>query len=334
MHSRTILIEKRQQIQYMFYPSLVRELIFVMCLVGLALYAWFGGYFAQDIVVEIAILAILAMSLDVIAGFGAMISLCHGAIMGVAAYIYAVMMIFLGWSPAVAACFALVGAGVCGLCIGWITAKVSGIFFLMATLAFGQMAYTIIYKSRWLGGTDGLGGFDRFSSDWIAMHNPLIFAFYALFVVAIVYFLAFGVLRSSFGRSLVGMRVNETRMQALGVDTWRVRTIAFGFSAIFAAFAGVLSAQHTLYITPQLLDWVHSGEIVIVMILGGIGTLVGGILGAIVFVALKHGFATYTDHWHMYIGLVLILSVIGKPKGLYQYCEKYAMRLMSQATKK
>ena len=169
----------------MFHQSPTRSVFLVAALVGLALYAIYGGYFAREIVIEIAILAILAISLDVVAGFGGMVSLCHGAILGVSAYTYGILTAKLGYPALPSAVAAIAAAAVFGTVVGWITARTTGIYFIMATLAFGQMAYTVIFKSRWLGGDDGMGGLPRFDLDWagIAMNKSLPFALFAVLAI-------------------------------------------------------------------------------------------------------------------------------------------------------
>ena len=309
----------------MFRQTLIRSVVLAAALAGLAVYAMTGGYFAREIVVEIVILAILAVSLDVVAGFGGMVSLCHGAIMGVSAYSYAMLSVKFGWPTLPSAVGAVAAAAVFGTAVGWITGRTTGIFFIMATLAFGQMAYTVIFKSRWLGGDDGMGGLKRFDLDWIGIDlgNSLVFALYALVLLALVYVAAAWVLRSAFGRTLTGIRSNEDRLSALGVNTVIHRARALGFSGLLAGVAGILAAQHTMYISPELLFWTVSGEVLVVVILGGLGTLIGPLVGAVVFVLLKHEVSDFTDHWHMVIGLILIGTVLAGGRGLYGQVEHW-----------
>ena len=309
----------------MFRQTPPRTAVLVVATAGLALYAAFGGYFAREIVVEIAILAILAVALDVVAGFGGMVSLCHGAIMGISAYAYAILSVELGWPPWPAAALAIATAALYGTMVGWITGRTTGIFFIMATLAFGQMAYTAIFKSRWLGGDDGMGGIQRFDLGWLGVNldHSLAFAVFSVVVLVLVYLAAAWLLRSGFGRTLVGIHANEDRMRALGVDSVRHRAGAMGFSALLAGVAGVIAAQHTMYISPELLHWTVSGEVLIVVILGGIGTLIGPLVGAILFVLLKHEVAAFTDHWHMVVGAVLIAAVLAGGRGLYGQLEHW-----------
>lgn len=309
----------------MFHQTRLRSAVLLIALLGVIVYGVTGGYFPREIVVEIAILAILAISLDVSAGFGGMVSLCHGAIMGVSAYVYAVLNAKFGWPGIPAAVAGIAAAAIFGTLVGWVTGRTSGIFFIMATLAFGQMAYTIIFKSRWLGGDDGMGGFGRFDLGWLGlkMNDSLTFALYSVALVLAVYVAAAWVLRSAFGRTLSGIHSNEDRMQALGVNTVLHRARAMGFSALLAGVAGILAAQHTMYISPDLLHWTLSGEVLIVVILGGLGTLVGPLLGAILFVFLKHEVSNVTDHWHMIVGLVLIATVLAGGRGLFGQAEHW-----------
>jgi len=310
----------------MFGQTLPRTLTLVVALAGLALYASFGGYFAREIVVEIAILAILAISLDVVAGFGGMVSLGHGAILGVSAYSFGILTVKLGLPAFPSAVAAVAAAAVFGTVVGWITARTTGIYFIMATLAFGQMAYTLVFKSRWLGGDDGMGGLPRFDLDWagLAMNKSLPFAVFAVILIGATYVAAAWVMRSAFGRTLCGIHSNETRMRAIGVNTILHRARAMGFSGLLAGVAGIVAAQHTQYISPELLFWTVSGEALIVVILGGLGTLIGPMIGAIAFVFLKHEVSNFTAHWHMVIGLVLIVTVLAGGRGIFGQLEHWA----------
>ena len=307
----------------MFYQSRLRTITLIAALCFLASYASFGSYFAREIVIEIIILAILAISLDFCAGFGGMVSLCHGAMMGIAAYVYGMMSVKLGWGLTPSAGIGLAAAVIFAGCIGWVTARISGIFFIMATLAFGQMAYTIFFRWRWLGGDDGMGGMRRFdfSALGVNMNDGLIFVFWGLGILLGVYGLSALLLRSGFGRSLSGIHANEERMQALGINTATIRTQTMAFSGLMAGMAGILAAQHSFYISPELLVWTLSGEVLLVVILGGIGTLVGPIIGAILLVLMKHSISAYTDYWHIFVGLVLIFAVLGGGRGIFGQAE-------------
>ena len=309
----------------MFRQTPLKSVTLVVVIVALALYAALGGYYPRDIVVEIALLAILAVSLDFVAGYGGMVSLCHGAIYGIAAYAFAGMTAIAGHDAVTATLAALAVAAVFGLFVGAVTANISGIFFIMATLAFGQMAYVVVFEWRALGGDDGLSGIERYdlSAIGIDLNDSLQFALFCLAQLVAVYVAAALVLRGTFGRTLTGIRFNEDRMRALGLSSWKHKALAFCFSSLLAGLAGILAAQHTLFVSPELLVWTVSGEVLIVVILGGFGTLVGPIAGAALLVLLKHEIGAYTNHWHLIIGLFLIAAVMAGGRGVYGQLEHF-----------
>ena len=314
----------------MFYQSPLRTITLIAALCFLASYASFGSYFAREIVIEIIILAILAISLDFCAGFGGMVSLCHGAMMGIAAYFYGMMSVKLGWGLTASAGIGLAAAVIFAGCVGWVTARISGIFFIMATLAFGQMAYTIFFRWRWLGGDDGMGGMRRFDlTAWgVNLNDGLIFTFWALGILLLVYILSALLLRSGFGRTLSGIHANEGRMQALGINTASIRTQShgiFGFNGRASRdFSGPTYILHLARIAR--LDAIGGGAI------GGdsrgIGTLVGPIIGAILLVLMKHSISAYTDYWHIFVGLVLIFAVLSGGRGIFGESEYWWQKYM------
>ena len=307
----------------MFHQTRLKSFAVTAVIAGLSLYAIFGGFFPREIVVEIALLAILAISLDFVAGYGGMVSLCHGAIYGIGAYAYAGMTAIAGFDAVTGTIAALLATALFGLFVGAVTANISGIFFIMATLAFGQMAYVVIFEWKPLGGDDGLSGVSRYdlSAIGLDLDDSLQFALFCLALVLVVYAVAAFALRSSFGRTLSGIHSNENRMRALGLSAWKHKAVAFSFSSVLAGVAGILAAQHTMFVSPELLVWTVSGEVLIVVILGGLGTLAGPIVGAALLVFLKHEVSAYTEHWHLIIGLFLIAAVMAGGRGVYGQAE-------------
>lgn len=309
----------------MFHHSTLKTATVAVILLGLAVYAGFGGYFARELVVQIAVLAILAISLDMIAGYGGMVSLCHGAILGLGAYTFAIVNVLLGGPPFLALVVAMVVASVFGAAVGAVTSRTRGIFFIMATLAFGQMLYVLIFDSQTLGGDDGLWGLTRLdiSAVGIDLQDGLQFALFCLFCLALTFAAVSSILRSAFGRTLCGIRENEDRMRALGVTVWKFKSAAFGLSGAFAGLAGALAAQHTMFVSPELVVWLVSGEALVVVILGGLGTLVGPIVGAVSLVFLKHFIGNFTNYWHIFIGLILIVTVVSGNRGIFGSIEAF-----------
>jgi branched-chain amino acid transport system permease protein len=304
----------------MFHQTPVKTVSILLFLAIAAVYTSFAGYFGRELVIEAAALAILVISLDLVAGYGGMVSLCHGAIFG--------MTVIGGYPPALALVAAVAAGGLFGFIVGAITSRTTGIFFIMATLAFGQMVYVYVFENRALGGYDGLPGISRIDLSMLGlnMNNSLQFALFAIAMVGVAYTITAFVLRSGFGRTLVGIRSNEVRMRALGLPVWRYKASAFAISGALAGFAGTIAAQQTMFVSPQMLNWVVSGEALVVVILGGLGTLVGPAIGAGIFVFLKHEVSSVTVHWHIVVGLVLIAVVVLGNRGIYGQIEHMLSR--------
>jgi branched-chain amino acid transport system permease protein len=286
-------------------------------------FAFTAGFFGMEILAEIAILAILVIALDLVAGFGGMVSLCHGALLGIGAYAFTVVANDAGLSAVPAMAFAVALSAMLAFIIGAVCARSTGIYFIMATLAFGQMAYSYVFQSPLFGGVDGLSGAPRpdLTAIGVDLTDSRTFAIYAILLVALAYAVAAATLRSGLGRSLVGLHHNEKRLRALGLTVWRAKATAFAISGALAGLAGCLAAQHTQYISPGLLSWTVSGEALVVVILGGLGTLIGPILGAILFVVLKHEISAITPYWHAIVGLILIAVVMSRAKGVFGFIE-------------
>ncbi|WP_417720736.1 branched-chain amino acid ABC transporter permease [Salipiger sp.] len=307
----------------MFRHTPLRYGVLVLLAGAALIQAFTADYFGLEILTEILILAVLVLALDMVAGFGAMVSLCHGALMGVGAYGYALLSTKAGLAPPVALAGAVAITGAASWVIGAICARSHGIYFIMATLAFGQMAYSWVFESPVFGGDDGIGGIERLDLGalGIDLNDSRSFALFCLAVLAAVYGAAVLILRSGLGRSLCGVMHNEQRMRALGLTVWRVKADVFGLSGTIAGLAGALAAQHTLYISPGLLGWTVSGEALVVVILGGLGTLVGPLIGAAAFVMLKHEVGALTSYWHLVVGIILIAVVMSRANGIFGWIE-------------
>ncbi len=290
---------------------------------ALTLWAAAGGFFAREIVAEIAILAILVIALDLAAGFGGMVSLAHGAIMGAGAYAYA-LATGAGMAAWPAAGCAVIAAALLGGVIVAVSARLQGIFFLMATLAFGQMIWSFPVRADALGGDNGLGGIPRPPLPFLDSADPLVFALYARAVMVLCCLLAAAILQSRFGRAYEAIRDNPARAAAIGLPPGRIRSIGFALSSALAGVAGVLAAQHMQFVSPELMVWTTSGEALIVLILGGIGTLSGPVLGAALFVVVRHWASGLTSHWHLIVGAMLIAVVLAGGRGIMGRIERGA----------
>ncbi len=290
--------------------------------------AFTAEYFGLEILAEIAILAILVLSLDLVAGFGGMISLGHGALMGLGAYGFAMAATAFGVSAPVAMAIAVATSAALAWGVGAVCARAHGIYFIMATLAFGQMAYSYVFESPLFGGDDGLSGVPRLdlSAVGVDLSDGRSFALFCVACAALAYGACAWLLRSGAGRTLVGVRGNERRMAALGLTVWTVKANVFAFSGALAGLAGALAAQQSMYVSPGLLAWTVSGEALVVVILGGIGTLVGPLIGAALFVVLKHEIGAVTPYWHLVVGLILIGVVASGGKGVFGALEGLRLR--------
>jgi branched-chain amino acid transport system permease protein len=307
----------------MFHQTPLRTATLVLLLVIGLVSAFTADYFGVELIAEIAILAIFVLSLDLVAGFGGMVSLCHGALLGVGAYTFAMLGASIGVPASLSMAGAIILTAAVAYLIGLICSRTHGIFFIMATLAFGQMLYSFVFESRLLGGDDGLSGVPRLDLSFIGidMLDSRNFALLCLVAAVISYLAAVAMLRSGAGRTLVGVKWNEHRMEAVGLTVWKIKAAAFAFSGALTGLAGSLAAQHSMFVSPGLLNWTVSGEALVVVILGGIGTLVGPVVGAVVFVFLKHEISALTTHWHLFVGLILIGVVMAGGNGIYGQIE-------------
>ena len=295
-----------------------RHALAALTLAALLIFWTQAGYFGMEILAEIAVFAILAMSLDLAAGYAGLVSLGHAALFGCGAYMFALFTILLGWPASLAVVLATLATGVVALIIGAVVTRVQGVFFIVITLAAGEMGYEFFFKNRALGGDDGLGGIQRLdlSSFGIDLNDSGVFALFLIIVAAITYLLLVRLLASPYGAVLTGLHDNPGRMRALGLPVRTYQTSIFAFSGALAGFAGTLSAQHTQFITPSLLHWTTSGEVLVMVILGGLGTLVGPVIGAVVLTLLRHELSSLTDYWGFWLGFFLILIVLGGKNGI------------------
>jgi len=307
----------------MFRHTPLRYAVLAVLAIAALVQALTAEYFGLEILTEILIFCLLVLALDLVAGFGGMVSLCHGALMGVGAYAFVALNTLAGLDPWLAAIAAIAITAGAAWIIGAICARSHGIYFIMATLAFGQMAYSYVFETPLFGGDDGIGGIDRFdlSAIGLDLSDGRTFALFCLAVVIAAYLFSVTILRSGLGRSLAGVMHNEKRMKALGSRTWRIKADVFGLSGILAGTAGVLAAQHIMFISPGMLNWTVSGEALVVVILGGLGTLVGPLVGAVAFVLMKHQIGEITHYWHLIVGIILIAVVMSRANGIFGWVE-------------
>lgn len=284
-----------------------------------------GQPFWLDVFTRLVILALAATALNLILGFGGLVSFGHAAYLGLGAYavgipayhaLYGGMdaiasfngFVHLGLAITVSALFALI--------TGAISLRTRGVNFIMITMAFGQMIFYAIVALENYGGDDGLTIDVRSEFPLISLDNPL--TLYSISYVSLLVFLfiIYRLTRSRFGLALQGARSNEERMRALGVNCYRYQLVAFVISGVMCGYAGFLFGNYNTFISPEMMDWTRSGELMFMVILGGTAFLVGPVFGAAVFILLEQLLREYTLHWHLPFGILLILSVLFFKGGL------------------
>ena len=289
---------------------------------GLASVPLWAPRFWIYVATQALIFAVFAMSLDLLLGYAGLPSLGHAAFYGVGAYACALLALRQvdGLFPLL-----LVGgaaAAIVAIPIGALSLRTSGVYFLMLTLAFAQMLWGLAVN--WVSltrGTDGLIGIPRPTLVGLDALEISLYergAFFVLcLVVAVLTFAVLQILaRSPFGKTLEGIRENETRMRALGVPTFRYRFAAFVVAAAIAGVAGSLAAMSNGYATPDLLYWTASGFGLVAVVVGGTRSLIGPVLGAFVVLVAQLGLSTYVDRWELILGALFIAFVLFVPGGL------------------
>ncbi len=295
-----------------------RHIIAVALFLGALAARQFSGYAGADLIGEIAVWAIFAMSLDLIAGYAGMVSLGHALFFGLAAYGMAGLTLFLKWPPAAAFPIAILIAAAAGLLVGLVVVRLGGVFFIMITLAFGQMGWAYFLSAPGFGGVGGLSGIAQIDLGAIGLNlvNPKDFALFAIAVAAAAYVVLAGIAVSPFGYMLVALHQNENRARALGLPVRRYKLAAFTLAAAFAGLAGALQTQRTGFVSPELMVWTSSGEALIMVIVGGLATLVGPAAGAAVWVVLRHYLSALTPYWMLVMGLFFVAVVLFAGNGL------------------
>ncbi|MCF3974809.1 branched-chain amino acid ABC transporter permease [Paracoccus salsus] len=278
---------------------------------------WLDDIYLIVIATRILAYAIAALALDLILGYGGMVSFGHAAYLGIGAYSVAILsragITDLGLHLLAAICAAAVFA----LVTGAISLRTRGIYFIMITLAFAQMAYFFFVSLSAYGGDDGVTLAARstvFGQPLLESDTALYYTGLALLVG--LYLLAVAITRSRFGRVLTGTRENPVRMQAIGFSPFRYQLTAFVISGCMASVAGVMLANQTSFVSPAFMDWHRSGELVVMVVFGGIGNLLGAIAGATIALLLEEWLAILTEHWQILFGLILVLVVLYSRDGL------------------
>jgi branched-chain amino acid transport system permease protein len=293
----------------------LRGLSGATALAGVALFPAVAGNYPVKLLQEILIWGIFAMSLDLLMGRAGLVSFGHSAFFGLGGYVAA-----LGLKVEPGLVWALVGpalaAGLAALVIGFFAIRVSGVYFVMLTLAFSQMFHAYAFQVAWLGAEDGIVGLPRASLLGLSLAGAWPFHLFLVAVFALSSVILWRVARSPFGHVLQGIRENETRMAALGYAVRNYKILAFAVAGTIAGVAGACYAQLNGSISPDAFFWTTSGEALLMVIIGGTGTLGGAVLGAAAFILLQSLVSTYTERWMLILGMTFILFVLFAPGGI------------------
>ena len=311
-----------------------------LALMALIAFPFVGTDFYTQMVTRMMIMAIFAMSLDLLQGVTGLVSLGHAAYFGLAGYALAFMTpqgeaVSLWWTLPLA----VLASGVAALVIGFFVVRTHGIYFIMVTMAFAQMVFYLFFDNKVLGGSDGL--YINFKPSaaifgWIPfdLDNKLTLYYFTLCALLLVYAFLHRLLWSPFGRTLAGIRVNEHRMRAMGFGSFGYKLCAFSLAGALAGLAGYLWGVQTGYINPELMGFQMSAHAIMMVILGGMGNFAGAIVGAFAFEYLLHvfkdlpqiGSVNLGKHWQLWMGLFIVLLVTFAPRGILGIAEKLMIR--------
>ncbi|MFC3167732.1 branched-chain amino acid ABC transporter permease [Paracoccus fontiphilus] len=276
-----------------------------------------GEPFLIVVATRMMVFAIAALSLDLILGYGAMVSFGHAAYLGLGAYAVAILsragiddlVLQLLAAMAASALFAAV--------TGAISLRTRGVYFIMITLAFGQMAFFFFVSFSTLGGDDGVALPARSTVLGLPLLEGAQGMFYATLALLVAVFAGlYRLTLSRFGRVLTGTRESALRMQAIGFRPFPYQLTAYVIAGCLCSVAGVLLANQAIYVSPAYMSWHRSGEMIVMLVLGGVGSLTGAMAGALVTIALEEGLARFSDHWRLGFGLVLVAVALFSPGGL------------------
>lgn len=292
--------------------------------IALLLFPVLGLDFYNDMVSRVVILALFAVSLDLLVGYTGLVSFGHAAWFGVGAYSFALLSTHYQITDSFWVTFpvALVAAAILAFIVGLFVLRTKGIYFIMVTLAFAQVFYFLVHDVPAIGGsTDGLNLYSRPTlnvGEWVVLdlENPLTMYYFILGALLLSVVLLWFFLRSPLGRAVQGIKINEHRMLSVGFPVFRYKLLVFVIASVFASISGYLFAAQSYGVNPELLSWHKSADVLLMLIFGGMGQFVGGIVGAFAFVFLKEVFMTYTDWWQLWLGVTIVLFVLFLPGGL------------------
>jgi branched-chain amino acid transport system permease protein len=304
-----------------------RSVFVAIALVALALLPVYAGItgdrFLVTLFTRIIILAIAATSLNLILGYGGMMSFGHAAYLGIGGYTVGIFAHEGIYSGFIQWPVALVMSALFALVIGALSLRTRGVYFIMITLAFAQMAYYVVAGLARYGGDDGLTIYKR--SDFaglINLSNKTLFYYFCLVVLYGCIYIVWRLVNSRFGLVIQGARSNEPRMGAIGFPTYRYRLVCFVIAGTMCGLAGALVANHTDFVSPAMMYWTRSGDLIVMVVLGGMGSLFGPLFGAVALLVLEEVLSGVTEYWQIILGPLLLLVVLFARGGIDGLLEK------------
>jgi branched-chain amino acid transport system permease protein len=304
-----------------FYASSPRRRIAaVVTLAALVALPWLMQLIDQDFYVSLAsrvlIFALAATSLNLVIGFGGMVAFGHAAFFGAGAYSVAVLAQNGVLSAALAWPLAMAVAALLALLIGAISLRTRGVYFIMITLAFAQMVFYLLVSLKAWGGDDGLALVSRSTFGLVDLADDTSFYFVALAILALVLAALDRLAHSRFGRVIQSIRENETRMEAIGYPVFAYKLVCFVIGGALAGLAGALLVNQSGLASPNLLHWMQSGTLMVMIVLGGVGSVYGGVVGAALLLIGEEVLAELVPHWQLGLGLLLLAVVLWAPLGI------------------
>jgi branched-chain amino acid transport system permease protein len=273
--------------------------------------ALIGNYFLMSLFTRIVILAMAAVSLNLIMGFGGMVSFGHAAYLGIGGYAIGILAKeginsgFLQWP------LALAMSALFALAVGALSLRTRGVYFIMITLAFAQMVYYVAIGLDRYGGDDGMTIYKRSQfGGLIDLSNKTAFYYLCLVLLLAAVYVVWRIVNSRFGMVIQGARSNDRRMRAIGFPTYRYKLICFVIAGTICGLAGALLANHTDFISPAVMHWTRSGDLIVMAVLGGMGTVFGPVIGAVALLVLEEVLSGVTEYWQIIMGPIFLLVVL------------------------
>jgi len=285
---------------------------------------WANQPFYLDLLSRALILGIAAISLNLILGFGGMISLGHAAYIGIGAYCVGIPSYYDYYNGWLHLALALSVSAIFALITGAISLRTKGVYFIMITMAFSQMGYFTFLSMEEYGADDGLVIYSRSEfPEWMSMDGGVSLYYWIFAVLLLSLFFTHRLVNARFGRVIVGSRFNEQRMRALGFNTYRYRLTCYVISAMMCSVAGMLFGNFAGFISPDIMGWARSGELIFMVIIGGVATFFGPLVGTIVFVLLEEFLSAITVYWHLIFGVMLVALVLFGKGGIHGWLSRW-----------